>query len=114
MVQRQLSLFPITDPLPIRVTAKGIEVFIKVTPKASKDRLGKIMADSAGNYVLKAYVTAPPEDNQANECLIRFLSKEWRLPKSCIQIINGLASRQKTILLTGVNEGEVKNILGAY
>lgn len=65
---------------------------IKVSPNSSKNEL-KTMADGT----LKVHLKAPPVDGKANEELIKFLSKEWKIPKSKILILKGLMSKNKIV-----------------
>jgi uncharacterized protein (TIGR00251 family) len=51
---------------------------------------------------IKVKVTAPPTEGKANEALIRFLAKEFRISPSCIEIIKGNHSREKTLKILGV------------
>jgi hypothetical protein len=46
---------------------------------------------------LKVKLTAAPVDGEANKELIKLLSKEWGVPKSNINIIKGLTSRNKIV-----------------
>ncbi|MBU0506604.1 MAG: DUF167 domain-containing protein [bacterium] len=65
---------------------------IKILPNAKKNEIVQFE-----NNTLKIRITAPPVDGKANETLIKFLSKEWKIAKSQINILKGLTSRQKTI-----------------
>ena len=69
---------------------------VRVTPKASANSI-KPQEAGAGKIALKIYVTAAPEDGKANEAVIKMLSKELKLPKSAITIIQGLKSRKKVV-----------------
>lgn len=42
-------------------------------------------------------LAATPVDNQANEELIRFVSQEFKIPKSNIEIVSGKTSRLKRL-----------------
>jgi uncharacterized protein (TIGR00251 family) len=53
------------------------------------------MSDGA----LKIKIAAPPVDGKANLELISFLAKTLKLPKSDIDITNGLTGKKKTIHL---------------
>ena len=83
------------------VAAGGVRVQIRLTPKASRDRVDGLAPEADGGMVLKASVTAVPEDGKANAALIKLLSKEWRLPKSTMEIVQGATDRRKVLFITG-------------
>lgn len=74
---------------------------IKLTPKAAQNKIGAWEAGADGTRILKAYVTAVPEDGKANAALIALLAKEWKLPKGAFEIIRGQTDRHKTIRVSG-------------
>jgi uncharacterized protein (TIGR00251 family) len=105
----QLNLFNDTSIIyPLRETSKGIELFIKATPKAAKNRFGGIIEDNHKRHALKVYVTAPPEDNQANQAIIELIAKQFKLAKSQISLVNGAMSREKTLLIEGESIENIK------
>lgn len=69
---------------------------VKVTPKASAERIKKEVA-ADGSALYKVYVTAAPEDGKANEAVIKLLAKALGVAKSSLTITHGLTSREKTI-----------------
>jgi uncharacterized protein len=75
------------------------ETFIKVylQPKSSKNEIVGPYRDG-----IKVKVTAPPLVGKANEALIRFLAKEFGISSSCIEIIKGHRSREKTLKILGL------------
>lgn len=77
----------------VKVNSNKLE--IKVTPNANSDKI-VIVKDSEG-YQVKVYVTVNPEDDKANNRVIKLLAKELKIPKSKIRIIKGMKSRNKTI-----------------
>jgi uncharacterized protein len=79
----------------------GVRVAVRLTPKASRDRVDGPAPEADGGVVLKASVTAVPEDGKANAALIKLLSKEWRVPKSAIDIVQGATDRRKVLFLSG-------------
>lgn len=110
----QLKLFKDTSLVyPLRETSKGIELFIKATPKAAKNRLGDIVEDAHKRHALKVYVTAPPEDNQANHAVIELIAKQFKLAKSQISLISGATFREKTLLIEGENIEDLKEKIQA-
>ena len=66
---------------------------LKIIPRASKNEIMGEMADET----LKIRLKSAPVDGEANEELIKFLSKEWKIPKSNIKIKSGKTSRNKVI-----------------
>ena len=66
-------------------------VKLKISPNASKNEI--IHTDDGG----KIKITAQPIENKANKALIEFLSKEFRIPKSSIEILKGQTSKEKTV-----------------
>ena len=86
---------------PFTVVAGGLRVAVRLTPKASRDRVQGAVAEADGAAVLRAQVTAVPEDGKANAALIKLLSKQWRVPKSDMAIIQGATDRRKVILISG-------------
>ena len=79
----------------------GALLTIRVTPKASRARLGEAATDASGKPVLKAWVTAPPADGAANRALIELVSDALDLPKCDIEIRRGLSDRTKTLFIGG-------------
>ena len=71
---------------------------IYLQPKSSKNEV-------VGPYRngIKVKITAPPVEGKANEALIRFLAKEFRISPSCIKIIRGHHSREKTLKISGLS-----------
>lgn len=65
---------------------------IVVQPKAGKDEIVGPQGDE-----LKIRIKAPPVDGKANDGLVKFLSKTFKVPKSNIHLISGEASRHKRL-----------------
>jgi len=61
-------------------------------PKASRDAFVGLLGDE-----LKVAITAPPVDGQANKHLIKFLSKQFKVPKSAIIVEKGQLNRHKLV-----------------
>ena len=66
----------------------------RVSTRASSDGFGDIMGDR-----LKVAITSPPVDGKANAHLTKFLAKQFGVSKSQVTITNGLANRDKTIVI---------------
>lgn len=61
-------------------------------PKASRDAFVGLLGDE-----LKIAITAPPVDGQANKHLIKFLSKQFKVPKSSVIVEKGALNRHKLV-----------------
>ena len=70
---------------------------IRVMPGASSDRIGDMRTLSNGEEVLLVYVKAPPENNKANEAVLRVLAKHLNQPVSHLSVLKGKTSRNKLI-----------------
>lgn len=74
------------------INDNGINLQIKLTPKAAANRI--VVAEDGS---LKVYVTVPPEDGKANAALIALLAKHFKVPKSAFTLIQGQTSRNKVV-----------------
>ncbi|KAK3985638.1 hypothetical protein QBC44DRAFT_334771 [Cladorrhinum sp. PSN332] len=76
-----------------------------VKPGASKNREG---IAEVGEEAVELCVTGQAREGEANKGVIKVLSEVFDLPKSNLQIINGLKSKNKTVAVVGswVNSNE--------
>ena len=65
---------------------------ITVKPGSSQEKIVETAPDE-----LTIYLRAKPHDGEANEALIKLLSKHFKVPKTTIKITRGTKSRTKTI-----------------
>lgn len=72
-------------------------ISVHITTKSSKSQIIGWVEGEGGKKELKIKIAAPPEDGKANAELIRFLSKEWGVPKNALEITGGEASRHKRL-----------------
>ena len=86
---------------PIAPTRNGLSVAIRLSPRARSDRLLGIVATAEGGRAVKASVTAPAQDGQANEALLQLLARTWRLPRRDLSIVVGAVSRNKIVHIAG-------------
>ena len=78
------------------------KVRVRLQPRASRNEISGYREDpETGEQVLQARVTAPTVDGKANKALIALLAREFSVPKSRIQIVQGETSRDKLIELPG-------------
>ncbi len=67
----------------------GAEIAIRVTPKASRDRI-LVEGDE-----IRVYVTTVPEDGKANAAVQKLLAKALGVPKTRLVLVRGATSRDK-------------------
>lgn len=65
---------------------------VKVKPGSSQEKI----IESDGDE-LTVYLRAKPHDGEANEVLMKLLSKHFKIPKTNIKITHGAKSRSKII-----------------
>jgi uncharacterized protein YggU (UPF0235/DUF167 family) len=70
------------------------------------------MTGPRGEVWLKARVSAPPVDGQANDALIQLLSKSLGASKTAIRFLSGDTARTKTFEIQGMDVAELELILG--
>jgi uncharacterized protein (TIGR00251 family) len=79
----------------------GVRLRVRVQPRASRSEIAGVHGDE-----LRIRLQAPPVDGAANEALVRFLAEALGAPRSAVEIVSGLASRSKTVVIHGVVEAE--------
>ncbi|MER9412794.1 DUF167 family protein [Mesorhizobium sp. M0589] len=86
---------------PFRLRADGIDLFIRLTPKSSVDRLEGVETSADGRSHLKARVRAVPENGAANQALQRLVAKALGVPAWAVSVVAGAAARLKTLRVNG-------------
>ena len=87
--------------LPFSITSDGVLVAIRLTPKASQNRILGLDVRDDGSVFLKAAVTAVPEKGKANKALLKLLSQSWGVGMRRLNLIRGDKDRYKTTLVSG-------------
>lgn len=72
-------------------------IAVRLTPKASSDRVGETRKLPNGDEQLIVYVTAPPDDGKANEAMIRLLAKHLGVAASRLTLMRGQTNRNKLV-----------------
>ncbi|MCV3208082.1 DUF167 family protein [Mesorhizobium sp. YC-39] len=86
---------------PFRTRNDGVDLFVRLTPKAAMDRLEGIEISADGRSHLKARVRAVPENGAANQALERLVAKALGVPASAVSITAGGTARLKTLRISG-------------
>lgn len=86
---------------PWAVSADGLVVTVRLTPKGGRDDIEGIEHLSDGRSVLKARVRAAPQDGEANSALARLLARTLGVAPREIALVGGATSRIKRLLIRG-------------
>ncbi|KAH8593884.1 hypothetical protein B0O99DRAFT_626380, partial [Bisporella sp. PMI_857] len=78
----------------------SIQVQCHVKPGASKQREG---ISHIGASAVEVCVSARAKEGEANKAVRELFSSVLKIPKSDVEIIRGLKSRDKTVAITGVD-----------
>ena len=92
---------------PWAVSADGLVVMVRLTPKGGRNSIDGIVHLSDGSTVLKARVSAAPTDGEANTALMRLLATTLHVASRDITLVGGATSRIKRLLIKGDNRAIV-------
>ena len=87
--------------VPWSVTAGGIEMAVRLTPKGGRDAVDGLETMADGRTVLKARVRAAPSEGQANEALCRLIAKAIGVPRRDVALAAGATARVKRLTIAG-------------
>jgi uncharacterized protein len=91
---------------PVEPASRGVRLRLHVQPRASRNELTGLHGNA-----LKLRIAAPAADGAANRELIRFLAERLGVPTRDLEIVSGLGSRRKTLLVLGVPAALVRSRL---
>ena len=94
--------------MPIRLTPAdgGVSISVKVVPGASRDRVVGALGDA-----LKIAVAKPPEGGAANRAVIQLLAESLGVPASSLEVVRGMTTPRKEIVVRGVSMDEARRRL---
>lgn len=93
---------PASRSRPWRLTATGVALRVRVTPKSSRQEVEGI-DETAEGPALKVRVRAVPEDGAANQAVMETVARWLGLPKKSVTLASGGKSRIKTLALAGAS-----------
>ncbi len=82
---------------------KGAALAVRVTPRASRNRITEVLSDGT----VKIHLTAAPTEGQANEALVKFLGEILDVAPSKIEIVAGTTGRDKLVSVLDISAGEL-------
>lgn len=88
-----------------------VDLFVKLQPGASADRIEGWETDPDGRAVLKVRVRARPVEGQANDALVKLIAAALDLPRGQVSLARGDRSRLKRLAVSGLDEDEMRRRL---
>jgi hypothetical protein len=98
---------PKTRNLNLKGAGHGTAIVVRVTTRSSKNEVVGIGPEG----VVKIRLSAAPVDGKANQALIELLAGFFDLPKSSVEIVSGLSSREKLVSLLNIDPQNVQKKL---
>jgi len=100
-----------SDAVALRSDITGrILLPVRVQPRSSRTAV-----DGVVEGVLKVRLKAAPVEGAANAALLKFLGRKvLGLAPSALQIVHGLASRDKVVAVVGATAGELRASLARH
>ena len=86
---------------PLTRRGDGIELALKVTPRAGRLAIDGVMLDAAGAAWLAVKVTAPADEGRANAAVLALLAKRLGVPGRACVLVAGATSRWKRVRVSG-------------
>lgn len=86
---------------PYRLRPDGADLFVRLTPKSSRDAIEGVETTADGAAHVRARVRAVPEKGAANAALERLVARALGVPGGAVSVVAGGTSRLKTVRITG-------------
>jgi uncharacterized protein (TIGR00251 family) len=86
---------------PWAVSAGGLVLSVRLTPKGGRDAIEGIEELADGRSVLKARVRAPASEGEANAALVKLLAGALGVPPRDVVLVAGASARIKRVKILG-------------
>jgi uncharacterized protein (TIGR00251 family) len=95
---------------PVTATNEGTLLNLRVSPGAKRTEIEGPYGDNA----IKVRVCSPPVKGRANAAVERVLANLLEVPLSAVSVVRGASSRDKTVLVRGLQPAETRKALAAH
>ena len=82
----------------------GAAITVRITPRSSRNEISEILDDGT----IKVRLTAPQNEEKANQALIVFLAEILEVKPSQLEIIGGVSGNDKLVTITDLDKSEVQ------
>jgi uncharacterized protein len=89
---------------------RGAALAVRVTPRASRNEVTEIQSDGT----VKVRLMATPTEEEANKALVSFMAEVLGVPPNKVDIVAGLAGKDKLVAVLDMDNDEVHQRLLAY
>jgi uncharacterized protein (TIGR00251 family) len=91
----------IVSARPWTVTADGLVLTVRLTPKGGRDAIDGVEQLADGSSVLKARVRAAASEGEANAALIKLVAHALGVAPRSVNLVAGATSRVKRLTVAG-------------
>ena len=88
------------------MSAAKTRLKLRVSPRSRRPGIAGRHGDA-----WKVRVAEPPEDGRANEAVLDLLARTLDLPRSRFALVSGHSSREKIVVLDGVEQAQTERLL---
>jgi uncharacterized protein (TIGR00251 family) len=87
----------------IRATAVGVELDVRVIPRARKTEVVGVRDDA-----ILVRLAAPPVEGAANEALVECVADWLGVSRRAVRVLSGERSRRKRLAIAGVTADQIR------
>jgi uncharacterized protein YggU (UPF0235/DUF167 family) len=91
----------VAEPRPWSVTAGGLSLMVRLTPRGGRDAIDGIEQRADGRCVLKARVRAAASEGEANAALVALIASAAGVPTRDVTLVSGATARIKRLAIAG-------------
>ncbi len=95
--------------IPISDHPLGATFQVRVHPHAARTAIASTVGDA-----LKLTLSAQPLEGRANIALAEYFSEIFSVPRSAVQVVTGIRSRNKVIRIAGRSAAELQQMLRGH
>ena len=96
-----------------RIVEGGIELAVRVVPRARRPGVGGMRRDAAGRALLELRVSAPPEKGRANRAVVELVAELLGVPARAVRIQSGESARNKRLFVEGPADALAQRLAAA-